>query len=277
MSAPKHNRHITNKQRANAKLLRTNSVIYAPFILNVVLKLLCAPLKQMNKHIKKWGGGLCQLQKCLPNWDLLVNEACDLTPSNYYIWRKFADDYKSDLSESHQNSTVNHKSDKDILNDLLCQWCKAGHDNHTFGSYPSSDQQEQYQEQCIFPIGKLNVAIFSGLLEDSFLANNNSLHNFIDKQMIVFDDYFVSYTVFDDVKLCQRAAVLAMIYLVMNFKPDADLLKRIHNNIEQKLYTFPFEWVTLQQASSDFKSILSTLTSIIRKCTQNCPVLFILS
>ena len=162
---------------------RTNSVIFAPFMINVVCQLLNQhyikhnlqqPLNITN-HIHQWGGGLKILKQCYPEWDKRVKEACSITHTKHKIWKDFVNYH--DIPGRERFDPIH------TLQHLLQQWINIGRKNNNYGPYPSDLEQEKFGEVCLKPMQFLTEAIVNFKFEKSFEANRLSIKEFLEQQL----------------------------------------------------------------------------------------------
>lgn len=171
---------MTHLERRELLFQRTNSIIFAPFMINVV----CELLNRHNSHnlgtrvntheyIGNWGGGKYQLLSCFPQWDSLVSECCQQTPIGHHIWRRFAQRHQ--LPDRIQGDGVR------VLQYLLQQWARCGQESNLIGPYPSFKEQEDYQqiEKVQRPFAVLQDAILTMKFEPAFKANGEDIDSLL--------------------------------------------------------------------------------------------------
>ena len=169
---------------------RTNSVVFVPFMINVVGQLINdskspkAELLNIAKCIRKWGGGLSNIIHIYPPWDSLIKKACVATPIHHEIWVKLIKRYPKYYPKSIR------KNDKiQMLKSLLKYWKEEGRKGQYFGPYIIDKDQIEYQlaveksygNDHIFesPTQILNAAIYCYQLEPIFIACNQSIPDII--------------------------------------------------------------------------------------------------
>eukprot|EP01083_Nonionella_stella_P291611 992157_1 len=161
---------------------RTNSPIFAPFMIHVVCNLLNQskarnePPINVETQIRSWGGGLKQLRSCYSLWDQRVREACQTTPIDHPIWNRFIEHHRQ------TPHTYNIQRTSSMLEALLQIWCRNGEQNSTYGPYPTPYEQQQYQNECLLPIGHLSAAIMNFEFERSFKANRADVDTLLSQK-----------------------------------------------------------------------------------------------
>eukprot|EP01083_Nonionella_stella_P086908 241620_1 len=181
---------------------KTYSAIFAPFLLNVVVRLLNNS-KQMtlniDDYVANWGGGIEQLRKCCIenelnpldkqcNWDTLIDLCCVSTPSTHNAWIRLV---------KYNKIKVTNDPIQNLWN-LLSRWKQNGKYHSMRGSYPTASEQEFYIQDTIpQEISEiLNYAIMNGVFEDAFSAMQkckaqepsflSSFWNIVDKSIASF-------------------------------------------------------------------------------------------
>ena len=169
---------------------RTNSVVFVPFIINVVGQLINdskspkEELLNIAKWIRKWGGGLSNIIHIYPQWDSLIKKACVATPIYHEIWVKWIKRYPKYYPKS-----IRKNDEIQILKSLLKYWKDEGRKGRYLGPYIIDKDQIEYQlaveksygNDHIFetPTQIINSAIYDYQLEPLFIACGQSIPDII--------------------------------------------------------------------------------------------------